>query len=194
MIEKKLKLSELIDIKFLQEFQDVFAKTTDVASIIVDDVGPVTEPSNFTDFCIKHTRGSSLGFKRCNECDISCGKTAAQTHKPVIYTCHTGLTDFAVPIIVNGEHIGSILGGQVLTEQPDEEHYRAIARDLVIDEDEYIVALRKIKVVPLERVEAAANLLYFVANTISDISLKNLELNRKNKKFSRYGANFNFYL
>ena len=179
MPENRLKLSNLIDIKVLQEFQDVFAKISDVASIIVDEVGPVTAPSNFTDFCIKPTRWSPLGFKRCNECDISCGKIAAHTHKPAIYTCHTGLTDFAVPIVVSGQHIGSILGGQVLTAQPDEAHYRTIARDLGIDEDEYIIALRKIKIVPLWRIHAAANLLYFVANTISEISHRNLKLTKK---------------
>lgn len=180
--EKKLNLSELIDIKFLQNFQDIFAKTTNVASIMVDGNGPITKPSNFTDFCIKHTRGSSLGYKRCNECDIECGKIAAKTGEPAIYTCHSGLTDFAVPIIVKGEHIGSILGGQVLTVPPDEEHYRKIARELDINEDEYIEALREIKIVPLESVKAAADLLFFVANTISDISLKNLELIEKSER------------
>jgi len=180
--EKKLNLSELVDVKFLQDFQDIFARTTNVASIMVDDNGPITKPSNFTDFCIKHTRGSSLGYKRCNECDIECGKIAARTGEPAIYTCHSGLTDFAVPIIVKGEHIGSILGGQVLTAPPDEEHYRRIARELGIDEEEYINALRKIKIVPLESVKAAADLLFFVATTISDISLKNIELSEKNER------------
>lgn len=180
--EKKINLSDLIDIKFLQELQDVFAKTVNIASIMVDDNGPITEPSNFTDFCIKYTRGSQLGYKRCNDCDIRCGKIAAETGKPAIYNCHSGLTDFAVPIVVDGQHIASILSGQVLTEPPDEKHFRKIAKELEIDEDEYIEALRKIKIVPIETINAAANLLYFVANTISEISLKNLELIKKNKR------------
>jgi len=190
MVEKektpKLNLSELIDIKALQELQDIFAKTMGVASITVDHEGPITAPSNFTDFCMKYTRGSALGFKRCNECDIKCGKLAAATGNPAIYTCHSGLTDFAVPIMIGGKHLGSILGGQILTEPPDEAHYRELARELGINEDEYIEALRKIKIVPVENIKAAADLLHFVANTISDISLKNLELIRKNKREDLY--------
>jgi len=188
MLEKEptLKLSDLIDINFLQEFQDVFATTTNVASITVDDSGSITKPSNFTDFCIKYTRGSALGLKRCVDCDIKWGKLAAVRGEPVIYDCHTGLTDFAVPIIVNGKHIASILGGQVLTEPPNEEHFREIARQLEINEDEYIEAVKKIKIVPKETVKAAAQLLFLVANSISEIGLKNLKLKEKTKREALY--------
>lgn len=177
-----LKLTDLIDIELLQELQDTFAKTMGVASIAVDDKGPITKPSNFTDFCIKYTRGTEEGYKRCNACDIRWGKVAAESGKPVIYDCHSGLRDFAVPIVVGGKHIASILGGQILTEEPDEEKFRVLARELGIEENEYIDALRKIKIVPTENIDAAANFLYLVANTISKIAHKNLELIKKNER------------
>lgn len=177
-----IKLSDVIDIKFLQELQDNFAKSMNMASITVDTEGPVTNPSNFTEFCIKHTRGSAQGFLRCNECDIKWGKRAAEEAKPMIYSCHSGLTDFAVPIMIEGKHIGSILGGQVLTREPDEEHFRSLARELGINENEYIEAVRNIRIISPERVEAAAQLLFIVANSISEIALKNFELIKKNQR------------
>lgn len=180
--EGDVKLSDVVDINFLQELQDNFAKIFGVASITVDLKGPVTKPSNFTDFCIKYTRGSESGYKRCNECDINCGKIAAEKGQAVIYDCHAGLTDFAVPIIVNNKQIGSILGGQILTQEPDEEKFRALARELGIDEQEYIEALKKIKIVPKEKVEAAAQILFLVANAISETAAKNIYLTAKNKR------------
>lgn len=180
--EENIGLLDLIDLNFLQEFQDAFANAANVASIMVDDVGPITKPSNFTDFCIKYTRGSELGYKRCNECDIAFGKSAAQNGEPVVYCCHSGLTDFAVPIMLNGKHIASILGGQILTDEPDEKHFKRIANELGIDEDEYIEALKKIKIVPEEQVKAAVKLLSITANSISEIAHKNFELIKKNKK------------
>lgn len=179
---ENIGLLDIVDLKFLQDFQDALAKSVNVASIIVDNFGPVTKPSNFTDFCIKYTRGSKLGYKRCNECDIKWGKLAAEKGEPVIYNCHSGLTDFAVPIMLNGRHIGSILGGQVLTHKPDEEHFRKVANTFGINEDEYIEALRKIKIIPFEQVEAAAQLLFVVANSISETAKKNLELIKKNQE------------
>ena len=117
--DKKNNLSDLIDVKFLQEFQDTFAEIMDVASVTVDNNGPITKPSKFTDFCSKHTTGIEIGFQKWDECCLKWGKLAAEKGKPVVYTCDTGLTDFVVPIMVEGKHVGSILGGQVLTEEPN---------------------------------------------------------------------------
>lgn len=183
--DKKIKLSDLIDIKLLQQFQDVFSSLMNIASLIVDDDGPVTETSNFTEFC-DCTRKKELGGKRCQNCDVLWGKIAAEKREPVIYNCHTGLKDFAVPIIVNGKHIASIYGGQILTEEPDEEKFRQVARDLDIDEDEYIEKLKKIKIVSPEYLEKGTQLLFFFANIISNIAEKNLELSKKEKKESLY--------
>jgi len=182
----KINFTEFIDIEFLQKFQDYFSKTMGVASIAVDDSGPITKPSNFTDFCIKYTRGTKEGYSRCNDCDIKWGVLAAKEGKPMIYTCHTGLTDFAVPIMIGDQHIASILGGQVLTEPPNEEHFRELARELGINEDEYVKALKKIKIVPIETIESAANFLYLVANAISKISHMNFELQNRNEMKELY--------
>lgn len=184
--EKKIKLTDLIDIEFLQEFQDFFAKTMGVASISVDDTGEITKPSNFTNFCFKYTRGSDEGGKRCVSCNINWGKLSAKNGKPVIYKCHSGLTNFAVPIIVGGVHVASILGGQVLTESPNEEHFKELARELEIDENDYLDAVNQIKVVPAATVDAAANFLFLIANAISKIANKNLELMKKNEIESIY--------
>lgn len=82
--------------------------------------------------------------------------------------------DFAAPVIVNGKHIGSLIGGQVLPEEPDEQKFRRIADELGIDQDQYIAALRKVKVVPKRQIEAAANLLWQMANALSEVGYQRL--------------------
>lgn len=52
----------------------------------------------------------------------------------------------------------------MLPEQPDEEQFRATARQLDIDEDAYIRALRKVSVRSSEQTEASLNLLASVIN------------------------------
>lgn len=184
--ENKFSLTDLVDIRLLQEFQDAFAKTMNVASLTYDENGPITKPSNFNEFCAKYIKSTELGFKKCEDCDITWGKIAAEKGKPVVYTCHVGLTDFAVPIMIEGKHIGTILGGQVLAEPPNEEHSRQMAKQLGVNEEEYIQATKKINIIPLETVKAAADLLFTVANTISEIGYKNLELIKKNEKETFY--------
>ena len=191
-MEKKLSytVDELIDLHVLQQFQDSFAKALGMASVSVDNIkGTITEPSNFTDFCMKYTRGSTEGNKRCIACDIDGGKKSGNTGKPAVYSCHAGLVDFAAPIIVDGQQIGAILGGQVLDAPPDEDKFRRIAREIGVDEDEYIAALRKITVVPREKINAAADMLYVFANSISKMGHHNRLLVHETENFQDISEN-----
>ncbi len=52
----------------------------------------------------------------------------------------------------------------MLPENPNEERFRATARELGIDEDTYIEALKKVKVKTRDEIEASANLLGDVIN------------------------------
>lgn len=181
--KKEIRLPDLIDVNFLQELQDTFANTMNVASITIDSTGPITKPSNLTDFCSNHIRKTPLGLKKCNECIIEGEKLVEEKGGPVIYTCPMGLTHFAIPIIVEGKHIASILGDQIFLEQPNEENFKKLAKELNIeDEEKYLEALRKVNIVPIENIKASTQLLFIVANAISKVAHKNLELIEKNKR------------
>ena len=169
-----ITLLDVIDRRTLQSLQDAFAAATGMAALATDDNGPVTEGSNFTDFCMKLTRESRVGAERCNRCDLKGGEEASRTGKPSVYYCTSGLMDFAAPVIVNGRHIGSLIGGQVLPEEPDEEKFRRIAGEIGVDPDQYIAALRKVKVVPKKQIEAAADLLWQMANALSEVGYQRL--------------------
>jgi methyl-accepting chemotaxis protein len=149
---------------------DVFVRATGLASVVTDIDGvPVTSLANFSDFCMKHTRGTDEGSKRCQLNDAWGGAQAAQTGRPSVYFCHAGLVDFAVPLIVHGRQIGAWLGGQVLPARPDEKKFKKIAREIGVDEDEYLDDLRKIPIIPKERIDALADLLSLIANTLLQI-------------------------
>lgn len=164
-----VKLTELIDVATLQEIQDGFARLTGMAALITDERGnAVTEGSNFTDFCMNYTRKSKTGCARCEQCDKNGGEQTMKTGKAVAYFCHAGLVDFAAPIMVNGEFIGSIIGGQVLTEEPKEKKFIKIAQDLNINPSEYITALKKVKIIEKEQIDAAADFLCIIAKVLSE--------------------------
>ena len=165
-----LAIHELVDTELLQRVLEVFVRATGLASVVTDlDGVPVTSLANFSDFCMKHTRGTAEGAQRCQRCDAAGGAQAARTGKPSVYYCHAGLVDFAVPLLVRGRQIGTWLGGQVLPVPPDERKFRRIAREIGADEDEYIRDLRKIPIIPKERIDALADLLSLVANTLLQI-------------------------
>lgn len=163
-----VKLKDIIDLKFLQKFQDDFAKGIGLASVTVDiDGNPVTEPSSYTRFCAGFTHSTEIGDSRCAESHKNGGQEAARTGKPYIYECHAGLIDFAAPIMLEGRLIGTILGGQILTDPPEVEKYRRIAGEIGVNEDAYVDAVNEVKTLTKERIEAAANVLFIVANNLS---------------------------
>ena len=165
---KNIKLTDVIDLNFLQRFQDDFAESVGLASITVDvDGNPITRPSKYTKFCNDFTHSTQCGDKRCAESHRKGGEKAAQTGKPIVYECHAGLIDFAAPIMLEGRLIGTILGGQVLTGTPVEEKYRKIANEIGVNTDGYVAAVNDITILSMKRIEAAANVLYDVANSLS---------------------------
>lgn len=169
MDTNNLTLLDLIDRQTLQSLQDAFAEATGMAALATDSTGSVTQLSNPTEFCMNLTRRSSVGCERCNKCDLQGGSESSRTGRPSVYFCHGGLVDFATPIIVNGQHIGSLIGGQVLTEEPDDNKFRGIAREIGVDPERYVQAVHKVPIVPKKRIDAAANLLYQMANALSDV-------------------------
>ncbi len=152
-----MKIQDFCDMNKFEEIMNNWAKSTGLATVAVGQDGEyISECYNFTDFCIKLTRGSEEGCRRCEKCDRE-GKG--------VYSCHAGLVDFGIPITLeDGTVLGSVIGGQVLPENPDEEKFRKTARELNIDEDTYIEALGKVNVRSREQIEAAANLLGDVIN------------------------------
>ncbi len=176
-----IRLTDLIDVATLQEIQDSFSNLTGMAALTTDaDGNAVTLGSNFTDFCMNYTRKSRVGCARCESCDKSGGEQTMRTGKASAYFCHAGLVDFAAPIMVNGEFIGSFIGGQVLTEKPDEGKFREIAKELGINPDEYINALRKVKIVDKKQVDLAADFLCTIAKVLSQTAYSNYMSNKSN--------------
>ena len=174
---KQILLSDLVPKEILQELQNAYARYTGMASLISDANGtPVTKPSNFTHFCMDLTRKSTLGGKNCQECGRRGALQALQTGKPAVYPCHAGLMDYATPIILNGNFIGSFTGGQIRTEAVDEEAFRRKAEEYDIDPDEYVAAAKATNLLPREEVERSAQFLYEIASVLSKIAYQRFQL------------------
>lgn len=174
---KNLQLKDIIDKDFLQKFQDDFAVSMGIASVTVDKDGhPFTNPSSYTNICANYTQSTSLGKNRCAECHSNAGREAVKTGKPYIYKCHSGLIDFAAPILIEGELVGTILGGQVLFSEPDENEFKRTAADLNLNGDEYFNAAKQVSVVEEKKITSAAEVLFTVANTLSEAGYHKLKI------------------
>lgn len=158
-----MKIQDFCDMKKFEEIMANWASSTGLATVAVGSDGKyISDCYNFTDFCIKYTRGSAEGKLRCEKND---------REGSGVYACHAGLVDFGIAITLNdGTVLGSIIGGQVLPENPDEDKFRQTARELHINEDTYIKALRDVKIKTQKEIDAAAHLLGDVINMFVRVS------------------------
>jgi ligand-binding sensor protein len=163
-----MKLEGIIDIEFLQKVQDAFAKATGLAAITVDYRGnPITKYSRFCKFCNIVRKDPNL-MAQCFKCDAFGGLEAARMGNFYVYYCHCGLVDFAVPIIVQGQYLGSMLAGQVRIDEGDNEKLDYIVKESSNwkENHELIKEYEKIPIISYEKITAAAEMMFYVINHI----------------------------
>lgn len=192
---QEILLTDLIDVQVLQRIQNGFSRFTGMASLTTDANGnPVTEGSGFTDFCTKYTRTTEKGMARCMECDKKSGLLALERGRSVVYNCHAGLVDYAAPIMVEGQYLGSFLGGQVRTAPVVEEEVRRTARDLGIDEEAYLEAIYETKQITYEQVEQAAEFLSEIAAVLSEMAYKSYVALQQSQRLERVARSHNDFI
>lgn len=165
---KKLELEDIIDRETLQQFLDDFAIGMNCAAVSVDRKGEeFTHPSHYRPFCSDYIHKSAIGDARCAECHNRFGERAIKIDKPYIGECHAGLIDFAAPVIIEGEHLGTVLGGQILSDSPKETSIRKVANEIHVNDDGLWSAAQNIDIVSKINIEAAARVLYTVVNKLA---------------------------
>ena len=191
MGKKILHLNDVIDIDIFQKIQDDIAEATGISIITVDYKGkPATKHSKCSDFCNLMRQEKSYS-ELCERCDSRGGLEAARLEKPYIYKCHKGLIDFATPIIVDGQYLGSVMAGQVLAKEDNLELEDIVStKDKLNDLDneenkKFLEAYRKLPIVEFEKIKATANMMFHISNYIVEeavLKMAQKELNDKNIK------------
>lgn len=182
---KTLEIEDIVDVSLLQKFQDNFAVGMNCASVTVNRNGqPITRPSSYTRFCTDFIHHSAIGDRRCAESHNRMGQEAARTGRPYVGACHAGLIDFAAPIIVNGELLGTVLGGQILLEPPKQNAFRAVAKEIGIDEEGLVNAADGVKISDEQNIRAAAEVLFIVVTALAQNGFTKLQLESMAQKLA----------
>lgn len=172
----KLELGDIIDVNTLQNFLDNFAIGFNCAAVSVGRRGEeFTRPSHYRPFCSDFIHTSRIGDERCAACHNDFGRKAIAQSRPYIGQCHAGLVDFAAPVIIRGEHIGTVLGGQILDKPPDERTIRRVANEINVSDEGLWDASTQIDIVPMRTIEAAAQVLYIVVNALAEGGFNRIE-------------------
>ncbi len=181
-------ITQIINTSILQDLPDAFFNATGVTTGLHDLNGELITTIPEEDFCpfCRNMFYNPEGHKRCLESNRYGAKKALQNNGPYIYQCHAGLIDVAVPIIFEGNHIGTASCGQLIMNEPDNDLIELVRKRLSGFDEEFkkkqMEALQAAKIIPYERVEAISVLLQSIANEVIHLIIKNIREQKINKK------------
>ena len=110
------------------------------------------------------------GKRRCHKEINRSARIAAEIGEPYIFQCHADMVEFTAAISNNGRKTYAFLCGPMLLRHPDAsflKDIRAKVRDLPVKPSVLLQAVPEIPIFSERRVQAAADLLFTIANYFS---------------------------
>jgi AraC-like DNA-binding protein/ligand-binding sensor protein len=108
----------------------------------------------------------------CGISDKAAEKRVRRTGKPQVYRCHAGLVDIGVPVFSEGQHIATLLTGQVLNRPPTTEGFVQIRKDVAhleyVDLEELEKAYWEVPVVTDTEIQNAIEVLQVLAEYLGN--------------------------
>lgn len=189
-------LAQLDDMQLLQRLLDSFSTITKMYVAVTDVNGCTILSSNKgdTDFC-QLIKSTPKGLECCHGSYARAGKEAEKWNEPYFFKCHAGLIAWVCPIILNGRHEGNFICGQVLMWQPDKYYIKEIieaTQKLDINKAALETAAKKLEVISADQMQAAADLLYVVANYFAQSGTSTLDYQHKLRMISSWLWNENY--
>jgi len=186
--EEKPSLKELIGQNELQSIQDSFAKTVGTSSVIFSPEGePLTRFSNPSSFC-SLIQSTEEGRMRCFQSFMEMSRKAVGLKEPKILYCFAHGGHFVAPIIINGEHKGTMFAGHFIPQELSDEQLteiRRIAEEINIDPELLVKEAKRMPVVSEEEVRNYSSLLFQIVAVIARLGTQASELNRAKNKLQK---------
>jgi PAS domain S-box-containing protein len=182
-MKKTLSLEEFIDLDELQAIQNSFARAVGISSVILSPEGKLlTKFTDPTGFC-SLIQSTDKGKDRCFRSFMEMEKTAFGSEKSEIFYCFAHGGHFVSPIIIDGEHNGTMFAGQFIpvkfsTEQL--QNLEEIAIEIDLDPGLLRKEAEKMRVVGEDVILNYSILLFKIVETIARRGAQALELSRVN--------------
>jgi AraC-like DNA-binding protein/ligand-binding sensor protein len=125
---RALAFNDLIRLPVIGFYEAAFSKATGVPLKVVPPEEPVRRVCfglQENAFCTLVT-ATAAGCAGCVEAQARLQRGVARSLKPQQISCFAGLTDVAVPVLVGGRHIATLMSGQVFRREPTERDFGLI--------------------------------------------------------------------
>ena len=179
-------ITDVLDIPALTKLFESLTALNDVVTALLDLDGKILIATGWRSSCTLFHRLHATTQARCVESDTALAGALAEGSSYNVYNCRNGLVDVAVPVRVDGYHVGNVFTGQFFAEPPDLQVFRARARLYGFDEEAYIRAIEAVPVFSNAHVERTMGFLTLLAENVGQMGLANLRLAATNAELERH--------
>ena len=172
--DKEVSLLGIFGIEALESLIGRLSDATDFSFSVIDYRGQnITEGIICNEYCRLHKDS-----RECMECQMNAAFAAAKAAIkccPFLFTCPQGLVSVAVPIIVNEQYLGAVVGGRVRCddELPDQAEFGRSMKDDYTEEDELY---QQIPLFTRRKIEAIGDLMFLMLQEMGDKETYGLKL------------------
>jgi signal transduction histidine kinase/CheY-like chemotaxis protein len=177
--------TEIFDIPTLTRLCQRFTELHGAVVALLDLEGNVHVATGWKDICTRFHRVCAASAERCTESDTVLAGQLEAGQRYNLYQCKNGLVDVAVPVVVEGEHVGNLFTGQFLLEAPDLERFRAQARAFGFDEQAYLEALGRVPIFDRDEVRRTMNFLVELTEVVGELGVERLRTLRAQERTRR---------
>jgi AraC-like DNA-binding protein len=174
MKNKTITFFDLAQSDKFKEFFSIVYNMTGMLMVLVDPSGKqrirLFTASDQNPLC-KLIQSNSVGKAACHKA-IPANSDQISKSCNTRYICHAGLIDFAVPIFIEGKHIATFLGGQILTAPASKKGFadlqkrlNSLGLDPELLRDAYFQSLY----LPEEKIQSIIQLIRFFAEYFYEI-------------------------
>ncbi|PJA33201.1 MAG: hypothetical protein CO187_02325 [Zetaproteobacteria bacterium CG_4_9_14_3_um_filter_53_7] len=179
-----IDLSKIIDFAALQKLMESLYKATGINHALIDNNSNVLTAVGWQPLCTDFHR---VNPKTCDRCLVSDRYILEHLNDgPYVgYECPNGLVDYCTPVIIGGEHVANIFTGQMFHEPPDLAFFQRQAKTFGFEEEAYLNAVAKVKIIPRERMPDVMAFLAGLAGMVGEMGLLHLKQLNVEKELER---------
>ena len=172
---KPLVFDDLKRLPVIEFYEAAFRKATGVPLKVV----PPGEPGQRLGFGASENAfctlvaGTPAGCAACLETQVRVIRSVARKSGAQQISCFAGLTEVAVPVLLDGRHVATLMSGQVLRREPTDRDFELVARMITCGgngdwEKKARQAYFETPVITADRFEAIIQLLNVFAQYLAD--------------------------
>ncbi|MGI5878493.1 MAG: PocR ligand-binding domain-containing protein [Christensenellales bacterium] len=185
MKQLDIQLHEIIAHDEIRRILNSFVLSTGLGAVFHGCDGQYTlAPDNYAIVCpfCSAIQSCPEGSSRCIEFMVKAGAQSAELGECYIARCHAGLIELFAPVVFEEQYIGFVSCGPVLMWDWDEmalEEITKRVRGIPVSREKLMVASQKIPIYNGKNVQASADLLFMVVNSMVSAGMTALKQRRE---------------